>query len=79
VPVCLAHNLLRWTAALGLGVRDEQVVANTLRQHAAWRPSKAPARRLARRPYKGYRGPECELTSSKSPGQDSTKPLAKGE
>jgi Transposase DDE domain group 1 len=32
VLVCLAHNLLRWTAALGLGVRDEQVVAKTLRR-----------------------------------------------
>ena len=30
--VCLAHNLLRWTATLGLGVRDEQVVAKTLRR-----------------------------------------------
>jgi hypothetical protein len=30
--VCLAHNLPRWTAALGLGVRDEQVVAKTLRR-----------------------------------------------
>jgi hypothetical protein len=32
VLVCLAHNLLRWTATLGLGVRDEQVVAKTLRR-----------------------------------------------
>jgi hypothetical protein len=32
VLVCLAHNLLRWTAALGLGVRDEQVIAKTLRR-----------------------------------------------
>jgi hypothetical protein len=28
----LAHNLLRWTASLGLGVRDQQTVAKTLRQ-----------------------------------------------
>jgi hypothetical protein len=28
----LAHNLLRWTAALGLGVRDEQTVAKTIRR-----------------------------------------------
>jgi Transposase DDE domain group 1 len=28
----LAHNLLRWTAALGLGVRDQQTVAKTLRR-----------------------------------------------
>jgi Transposase DDE domain group 1 len=32
VLVCLAHNLLRWTATLGLGGRDEQVVAKTLRR-----------------------------------------------
>jgi Transposase DDE domain group 1 len=32
VLVTLAHNLLRWTAALGLGVRDELVVAKTLRR-----------------------------------------------
>jgi hypothetical protein len=32
VLVTLAHNLLRWTAALGLGARDEQVVAKTLRR-----------------------------------------------
>jgi hypothetical protein len=32
VLVCLAHNLLRWTATLGLGVRDEQVVAKNLRR-----------------------------------------------
>jgi hypothetical protein len=32
VLVCLAHNLLRWPATLGLGVRDEQVVAKTLRR-----------------------------------------------
>jgi hypothetical protein len=30
--LCLAHNLLRWTATLGLGVRGEQVVATTLRR-----------------------------------------------
>ena len=28
----LAHNLLRWTASLGLGVRDQQTVAKTLRR-----------------------------------------------
>src|SRR4029450_1163428 len=28
----LAHNLLRWTATLGLGVRDQQTVAKTLRR-----------------------------------------------
>jgi Transposase DDE domain group 1 len=28
----LAHNLLRWTAALGLGVGDQQTVAKTLRR-----------------------------------------------
>jgi hypothetical protein len=32
VLVTLAHNLIRWTAALGLGVRDELVVAKTLRR-----------------------------------------------
>ena len=28
----LAHNLLRWTAILGLGVRKQQTVAKTLRR-----------------------------------------------
>jgi hypothetical protein len=28
----LAHNLLRWTATLGLGVRDQQTVAKTIRR-----------------------------------------------
>jgi hypothetical protein len=28
----LAHNLLRWVAAIGLGVRQELVVAKTLRR-----------------------------------------------
>jgi hypothetical protein len=28
----LAHNLLRWIAALGLGARDEHVVAKTIRK-----------------------------------------------
>jgi Transposase DDE domain group 1 len=28
----LAHNLLRWTATIGLGIRDEQIVAKTLRR-----------------------------------------------
>jgi Transposase DDE domain group 1 len=28
----LAHNLLRWTAGLGLGARDEQTVAKTIRR-----------------------------------------------
>jgi len=28
----LAHNLLRWTAAIGLGTRNEQTVAKTIRQ-----------------------------------------------
>ena len=28
----LAHNLLRWVAAIGLGVREELVVAKTLRR-----------------------------------------------
>jgi hypothetical protein len=28
----LAHNLLRWTAAIGLGTRNEQTVAKTLRR-----------------------------------------------
>jgi hypothetical protein len=30
--VTIAHNLLRWTATLGLGARDELVVAKTLRR-----------------------------------------------
>jgi hypothetical protein len=32
VLVTLAHNLLRWTATLGLGARDELVVAKTIRR-----------------------------------------------
>jgi Transposase DDE domain group 1 len=28
----LAHNLIRWTASLGLGVRDQQTVAKTVRR-----------------------------------------------
>jgi hypothetical protein len=28
----LAHNLIRWTATLGLGIRDQQTVAKTLRR-----------------------------------------------
>src|SRR5512133_939439 len=28
----LAHNLLRWTAIFGLGVREQQTVAKTLRR-----------------------------------------------
>jgi Transposase DDE domain group 1 len=28
----LAHNLLRWTASMGLGIRDQQTVAKTLRR-----------------------------------------------
>jgi Transposase DDE domain group 1 len=28
----LAHNLIRWTATLGLGVRDQQTVAKTIRR-----------------------------------------------
>ena len=28
----LAHNLIRWTATLGVGVRDQQTVAKTLRR-----------------------------------------------
>ena len=28
----LAHNLIRWTATLGLGVSDQQTVAKTLRR-----------------------------------------------
>jgi Transposase DDE domain group 1 len=32
VLVTLAHNLLRWIAVLGLGARNEQIVAKTLRR-----------------------------------------------
>jgi hypothetical protein len=32
VVATLAHNLLRWVAALGLGARQELVVAKTLRR-----------------------------------------------
>jgi Transposase DDE domain group 1 len=35
VLVCLAHNLLRWTATLGLGTRNQLVVAKTLRRTPA--------------------------------------------
>jgi Transposase DDE domain group 1 len=53
----LAHNLLRWTATLGLGVGDQQTVAKTLRRTLLALPGRltrsarqwrvAPARRLA--------------------------------
>jgi hypothetical protein len=32
VAATLAHNLLRWVAAIGLSVRGELVVAKTLRR-----------------------------------------------
>jgi Transposase DDE domain group 1 len=32
LAVTLAHNLLRWVAAIGLGARGELVVAKTLRR-----------------------------------------------
>jgi Transposase DDE domain group 1 len=32
LAVTLAHNLLRWVAAIGLGARGERVVAKTLRR-----------------------------------------------
>jgi hypothetical protein len=32
LAAALAHNLLRWTASLGLGSRDQQTVAKTLRR-----------------------------------------------
>jgi Transposase DDE domain group 1 len=52
----LAHNLLRWTASLGLGYRDQQTVAKTLRRTLLALPGRltrsppadpASARRLA--------------------------------
>jgi len=41
----LAHNLLRWTASLGLGARDQQTVAKTLRRTLLTCPGGSPARR----------------------------------
>src|SRR4030095_16942227 len=32
LAAALAHNLIRWTATLGLGVGDQQTVAKTLRR-----------------------------------------------
>jgi hypothetical protein len=53
----LAHNLLRWTAAIGLDARNEQTVAKTIRRTLLMPPraahplgpplAAAPARRLA--------------------------------
>jgi len=39
----LAHNLLRWTARLGLGVGDQQTVAKTLRRTLLALPGRLPA------------------------------------
>ena len=58
VLVCLAHNLQRWIAILGLGAHDEQVVAKNLRRPLLALPGRpahphgtplgaAPARTLA--------------------------------
>jgi hypothetical protein len=44
----LAHNLLRWTASLGLGSRDQQTVAKTLRRTLLVLPGRLT--RSARRP-----------------------------
>jgi Transposase DDE domain group 1 len=44
----LAHNLLRWTASLGLGSRDQQTVAKTLRRTLLHLPGRLT--RSARRP-----------------------------
>jgi hypothetical protein len=43
----LAHNLLRWTASLGLGVRDQQTVAKTLRRTLLMLPGAAHPLRAA--------------------------------
>ena len=43
----LAHNLLRWTAAIGLGTRNEQIVAKTLRRTLLCCPGGSPARPAA--------------------------------
>jgi Transposase DDE domain group 1 len=49
VAVTLAHNLLRWIAAIGLGARSELVVAKTLRRTLLALPGRITrsARRLA--------------------------------
>jgi Transposase DDE domain group 1 len=44
----LAHNVLRWTASLGLGSRDQQTVAKTLRRTLLMLPGRLT--RSARRP-----------------------------
>jgi hypothetical protein len=44
----LAHNLIRWTATLGLGVGDQQTVAKTLRRTLLALPGRLT--RSARRP-----------------------------
>jgi hypothetical protein len=48
VAATLAHNLLRWVAAIGLGARGELVVAKTLRRTLLALPGRLtrPARRL---------------------------------
>jgi hypothetical protein len=48
VIATIAHNLLRWVAAIGLGARGELVVAKTLRRILLAPPG--PLTRSARRP-----------------------------
>jgi hypothetical protein len=38
-PLMSPHNLLRWVAALGLGARQELVVAKTLRRTCSTCPA----------------------------------------
>jgi hypothetical protein len=44
VAATLAHNLLGWIAAIGLGARQELVVAKTLRRTLLAYPVGSPAR-----------------------------------
>src|SRR6266536_2227107 len=54
VAATLAHNLLRWIAAIGLGAHGEPVVAKTLRRTLLSLPGNArPAARVLRSPPTG--------------------------
>jgi hypothetical protein len=52
----LAHNLLRWTATLGLGVRNQQTVAKTLHRTLLCLPGRLTrsARRWTLQPPAGW-------------------------
>jgi hypothetical protein len=66
----LAHNLIRWIAALGLGVGDQQTVAKTLRRTLLALPGRLT--RPARQP------PDCFILPSgrRKPHRAAQRPAA---